>query len=40
LEEKIREKGVLIPTIPSIYEPVLSGLKTFDIRFREEGFEC
>jgi saccharopine dehydrogenase (NADP+, L-glutamate forming) len=40
LEEKIRERGVLIPTVPSIYEPVLRELKTFSIRFREERFEC
>jgi len=40
LEERIKERGVLIPTFPGIYKPVLRELKTFDIRFREERFEC
>jgi len=37
LEEKITEKGVLIPVAPTIYEPILAELEEgVDLRFREE----
>jgi saccharopine dehydrogenase-like NADP-dependent oxidoreductase len=35
LEGKIMEKGLHIPVLPSIYEPVLEELKSHDIVFRE-----
>jgi saccharopine dehydrogenase-like NADP-dependent oxidoreductase len=36
LEGKINVKGVQIPTIPAIYEPVLNELEKFGITFKEE----
>ena len=36
LEGKIKETGLHIPVIPSIYEPVLEALKAHDISFYEE----
>ena len=36
LQNKISEKGVLIPTHKDIYEPVLEELKEFGIEFKEE----
>ena len=36
LEGKINVKGVQIPTIPAIYEPVLNELKKFGITFKEK----
>lgn len=36
LEGKINEKGLHIPVIPSIYEPVLSELKNHGIAFKEQ----
>lgn len=38
LENKIREKGVLLPIIPEIYEPVLKELEEYGISFLEEEF--
>jgi saccharopine dehydrogenase-like NADP-dependent oxidoreductase len=35
LEEKINERGLNIPNLPSIYEPVLEELKEYDIAFLE-----
>jgi saccharopine dehydrogenase-like NADP-dependent oxidoreductase len=35
LENKIQETGLHIPTIPSIYQPVLAALQTHDIIFSE-----
>ncbi len=35
LEEKIKETGLHIPVIPSIYEPVLNELEKHDIVFKE-----
>ncbi|MBU3902350.1 MAG: saccharopine dehydrogenase, partial [Candidatus Thermoplasmatota archaeon] len=35
LEGKINVKGVQIPTIPAIYEPVLNELEKFGITFKE-----
>jgi len=40
LNEKIQARGVLIPTIKEIYEPVLNELEHFGIRFVEESFMC
>ncbi len=37
LEEKIKETGLHIPVMPSIYEPVLQELKQYDILFKEEA---
>ena len=40
LQGKIKERGVLVPTIPSLYEPILKELETHNIRFEEnENFE-
>jgi saccharopine dehydrogenase-like NADP-dependent oxidoreductase len=36
LDGKIRETGVHIPVIPSLYEPILSALESLNIKFREE----
>jgi len=36
LEGKLRETGLHIPIVPSIYEPVLEELKKHDIRFKED----
>jgi len=36
LEEKIKETGLHIPVLPSIYEPVLAELKEFDVVFHEQ----
>lgn len=36
LQGKIKTKGVVIPTIPEIYEPVLEELEGFGIKFIEE----
>ena len=38
LEGKINLKGVHIPVLPEIYEPVLKELETQDIRFKERKF--
>lgn len=35
LENKLNSTGVLIPTLPEIYEPVLHELKSFDLIFHE-----
>ncbi|MBV9962373.1 MAG: saccharopine dehydrogenase NADP-binding domain-containing protein [Parafilimonas sp.] len=35
LEEKIKETGLQIPVLPSIYEPVLEELKKYDVVFHE-----
>jgi saccharopine dehydrogenase (NADP+, L-glutamate forming) len=35
LQEKIKLSGLHIPIVPEIYEPVLSELQQFDIRFHE-----
>jgi saccharopine dehydrogenase-like NADP-dependent oxidoreductase len=35
LQGKIKETGLHIPIIPSIYEPVLEELKQYDISFHE-----
>ena len=39
LEEKIHQKGVLIPTSPEIYIPVLKELESCGIQFREERWK-
>ncbi|HEK86690.1 MAG: saccharopine dehydrogenase C-terminal domain-containing protein [Candidatus Saccharicenans sp.] len=36
LEGRIKLRGVLIPTYPEIYEPILEELKTLGVSFREE----
>ncbi|MDD8019601.1 MAG: saccharopine dehydrogenase C-terminal domain-containing protein [Acidobacteriota bacterium] len=36
LQDKIKSRGVLIPTASEIYEPVLSELKALHIEFKEE----
>ncbi|PIV67853.1 MAG: saccharopine dehydrogenase, partial [Euryarchaeota archaeon CG01_land_8_20_14_3_00_38_12] len=36
LEEKINVKGVQIPTIPAVYEPILNELEKHGIKFKEE----
>jgi saccharopine dehydrogenase-like NADP-dependent oxidoreductase len=36
LKEKIKQRGVLVPTIASIYNPILMELEKFDIKFTEE----
>jgi saccharopine dehydrogenase-like NADP-dependent oxidoreductase len=36
LKGEIMEKGVHIPVIPSIYEPVLNALETLGIKMTEE----
>ena len=36
LENKIKDRGVIIPTLPDIYQPVLGELERFGLRFREE----
>ncbi len=37
LSGDIQQKGVQIPILPEIYEPILKELETFDIRFKEES---
>jgi len=37
LEDKIKERGLHIPVIPSIYEPVLQELQKHGIAFKEQG---
>ena len=39
LEGKILTTGVQIPTMSSIYEPILNELSTHDIAFKEEQIE-
>ena len=39
LEGKIKEKGVVIPVMPGIYEPVLEELERLDIVCKEKFFE-
>jgi saccharopine dehydrogenase-like NADP-dependent oxidoreductase len=36
LKEKIKQTGILVPTISSIYNPILKELEKFDINFIEE----
>lgn len=36
IEDKIKSKGVVIPTLPEIYIPVLNELKKFGIDFKEK----
>ena len=36
LKGEITEKGVYIPVIPGIYNPILDALETMDIRMVEE----
>ena len=36
LQKQIKNTGVLLPTTPEIYEPVLKELKSFGISFKEE----
>ena len=38
LEGRISSRGVVIPTAKEIYEPVLDGLRKYDIRFTELEF--
>jgi saccharopine dehydrogenase-like NADP-dependent oxidoreductase len=38
LHGKIKAKGVVIPTIKEIYEPVLAELETFGVKFVEKDF--
>jgi saccharopine dehydrogenase-like NADP-dependent oxidoreductase len=37
LEGEIQLKGVQIPIVPELYEPILKELESFDIRFEEES---
>ncbi len=37
LTREIQLKGVQIPIVPELYEPILKELETFDIRFKEES---
>ncbi|MDP2434577.1 MAG: saccharopine dehydrogenase C-terminal domain-containing protein [archaeon] len=40
LQNRIKDAGVLIPTTPNLYEPILQELETFGIQFEEnENFE-
>lgn len=39
LAGNIRSRGVLIPTIRDIYEPILQELEDYDIRFTEQEFQ-
>jgi saccharopine dehydrogenase (NADP+, L-glutamate forming) len=36
LEDRIKERGALIPILPSIYTPILKELQSFDISFKEK----
>ena len=36
LENKIKAKGVHIPVIPEIYNPILDTLETLNIKMEEE----
>ncbi len=36
LEGKITGKGVIIPTEPNVYNPILDELETMDIVFKEK----
>jgi saccharopine dehydrogenase (NADP+, L-glutamate forming) len=36
LQGKIKARGVVIPTIKEIYEPVLDELETYGIKFEEQ----
>ena len=38
LQDKIKARGVVIPTIKEIYEPVLNELETFGVKFKEKEF--
>jgi len=37
LEGALRRLGVLIPTLPEIYLPVLGELASYGLRFEEQG---
>lgn len=37
LQQKIKKKGIIIPTIREIYEPVLNELRTFGISVKDEA---
>ena len=37
LEEKITVKGIHMPTLPEIYNPVLAGLETFGFKFKHKS---
>ena len=36
LQNRINGRGVLIPTTPDIYEPILAELKALGVNFKEE----
>jgi hypothetical protein len=36
LQDKIKVRGVVIPTLKEIYEPLLSELELFGIKFEEK----
>jgi len=36
LQNRIKGRGVLIPTTPDIYEPILAELKALGVNFKEE----
>jgi saccharopine dehydrogenase-like NADP-dependent oxidoreductase len=38
LQNKIKSRGVLLPTVEEIYTPLLTELEKFDIRFEEEEY--
>ena len=38
LQQKIKLKGVQIPTMKQVYEPILEELKEFGIDFKEKSF--
>ncbi len=38
LQNKIKQRGVIIPTTKEIYEPVLNELETFGVKFTEKEF--
>jgi hypothetical protein len=37
LSGEVQLKGVQIPIVPELYEPILQELETMDIRFKEES---
>jgi hypothetical protein len=39
LNNEIERRGVLIPKYPEIYNPILAGLKDYNIAFKEEIFD-
>lgn len=40
LDGELKNRGVLLPTLPEIYEPILSDLKSIGISFVEKEMSC